>query len=88
MEKEERAQDEKDYQEMRKAVPGVVNRVINQVKEDMATDKAASNARIKAWNRRLLRAYKDYRGPEPEKKEEDKDPSKAASDAAVEERKA
>ena len=88
MEKQERAQDEKDFQEMKKAVPGVTNRVIDKVKADVAADKAAQDARIKKYNDRVLRASPAHRAPEPEKKEEEKDPSKAASDAAVDEMKA
>ena len=59
MEKEEREQDEKDYQEMKKAVPGVVDRVIETTKVNMIKDRAASDARIDAWNDRLLHTYKD-----------------------------
>lgn len=87
MEIEEKEQDEKDYREMKQAVPGVALRVINRVKEDMAADAKLANDKIKAWNKRVLSSAPSHRAPEPVKKEEEKNPDAAASDAAVEEKK-
>ena len=88
MEKEEREQDEKDYKEMKKITPAVTAKTIAKVQEDMKANATARDAAIKAYNGKVLRATPKYRAPEPEVKEEDKDPAKAASDAAVEEMKA
>lgn len=88
MEKLEKEQDEKDYKEMKKITPGVTAKTIEKVKEDMQANQTARDARIKEYNKKVLRATPKYRAPEPEVKAEDKDPSKALSDAAVEEMKA
>ena len=88
MEKEEKEQDDKDYKEMKKITPAVTAKTITRVQEDMKANKTARSAAIKAYNDKVLRATPKYRASEPEVKEEDKDPAKAASDAAVEEMKA
>jgi len=88
MEKEEKEQDEKDYQEMKEAVPGVAKRVIDRVKGDIAADQKLANDKIKAWNKRVLSSAPSHRAPEPVKKEDEKDPETAASDSAVDEKKA
>lgn len=87
MEKEEAEKDEKDYEEMRKVTPGVSNKIVEYTKGKMADDKKAQDRRINEWNRKVLRSHPAYRAPEPEKKEADKDPKKADSDAAVDEMK-
>ena len=88
MEKLEKEQDEKDYKEMKKITPAVTERVIEKAKEKMEARSAERDAKIEAYNDKVTQAQPDYRAAEPEVKEEDKDPSKAKSDAAVEEMKA
>lgn len=88
MEKEEAEQDEKDYQEMKKAIPGVVDRVIKKVKGDIKKDKKEQDDRIKLWNRRLMTAHPIRRTtPEPEKAKDEKADEHVESDAAVAEKK-
>ena len=70
MEKEEAEQDEKDYDEMRKAVPGVAKHVVEYAKKKKEADEEAQNARISKWERRVLRTHPPHRGAEPEKEEE------------------
>ena len=54
----------------------------------MDDDKKLADAKIKAWNRRLVSSAPSHRAPEPEKKPEEKTEDTAASDAAVDENKA
>jgi len=72
---------------MKKVVPPLAKSIIAKVKSDMAANKTARDARIKEYNGKVLKAYGNYRAPEPEVKKEDKDPAKAESDKAVEEMK-